>query len=71
MLFKRTASSYGQSPFPETPYQNAEQIWEFLVGLRSAKQFIWGMNCRQRTLRQQRTGSLPHIKTIEELSHVI
>ena len=58
MLFKRSTASNGQSPLPETPYQKAGQVWEFAAGLRSAKQSIRGMDCRRRTPRQRRIGSL-------------
>jgi len=57
MAFRRSASSYGPSPFPETPYQKAGQIWEFAAGLPEAKQSIRGMDCRQRAPRQRRIGS--------------
>lgn len=57
MAFKRSISSYGQSPFPETPYQKAGQVWEFSAGLPEAKQSIRGMDCRRRTPRQRRIGS--------------
>ena len=58
MAFRRTSTHYGQSPHPETPYQKAGQVWEFAAGLRSAKQSIRGMDCRRRTPRQRRIGSL-------------
>ncbi|ACT58362.1 hypothetical protein Hbal_0661 [Hirschia baltica ATCC 49814] len=70
-MFKRSTTSYGPSPFPETPYQKAGQIWEFVVDLRQAKQFIRGMNCRHRTLRQQRIGSFPLNQTNAGRSHAI
>jgi hypothetical protein len=57
MIFKRSSASYGPSPFPETPYQKAGQIWEFAAGLPQAKQSIRGMDCRRRTPRQRRIGS--------------
>ncbi|GEM_PF-1546780 len=57
MAFRRSSSSYGPSPFPETPYQKAGQIWEFAAGLPQAKQSIRGMDCRRRTPRQRPAGS--------------
>ena len=56
-MFKRSTGSYGTSPFPETPYKKAGQIWEFAAGLPKAKQSIRGMDCRRRTPRQRRTSS--------------
>lgn len=32
MIFKRSSTHYGQSPFPETPYQKAGQIWDERIG---------------------------------------
>lgn len=32
MAFKRSSASYGPSPFPETPYQKAGQIWDERIG---------------------------------------
>ncbi len=41
MLFKRTASSYGQSPFPQTPYQKAEQVWDNRIGSARVQAKNW------------------------------
>ena len=57
MAFKRSSSSYGPSPFPETPYRKVGQVWEFAAGLQEAKQSIRGMDCRLRAPRQRRIGS--------------
>ena len=57
MAFKRSSLSYGPSPFPETPYRQAGQVWERVAGLPKAKQSIRGMDCRQRAPRQRRIGS--------------
>jgi type IV secretory pathway TrbF-like protein len=32
MIFKRSSTHYGQSPFPETPYQKAGQVWDERIG---------------------------------------
>lgn len=59
-MFKRSSVSYGESAAPETPYQKAGQVWEFVAGLPQAKQSIRGMDCRQRTPRQRQVVSLTH-----------
>ncbi|ACT58361.1 conjugal transfer protein TrbF [Hirschia baltica] len=41
MLFKRTSSSYGPSPFPETPYQKAGQIWDERIGSARVQARNW------------------------------
>lgn len=65
MAFKRSSSSYGPSPFPETPYQKAGQVWEFAAGLPEAKQFILGMDCRLRAPRQRPADSPFHTNRTE------
>ena len=32
MIFKRSSTHYGQSPFPETPYKKAGQVWDERIG---------------------------------------
>ena len=41
MAFKRSSSSYGQSPFPETPYQKAGQIWDDRIGSARVQAKNW------------------------------
>jgi len=41
MLFKRATSNYGQSPFPQTPYQKAEQIWDERIGSSRVQAKNW------------------------------
>lgn len=40
-MFKRSSSSYGQSPFPETPYQKAGQIWDERIGSARVQARNW------------------------------
>jgi type IV secretion system protein VirB5 len=40
-MFKRASSSYGQSPFPETPYQKAGQIWDERIGAARVQAKNW------------------------------
>lgn len=41
MIFKRSTTSYGTSPFPETPYQKAGQIWDKRLGSARAQASNW------------------------------
>lgn len=41
MLFKRSSTSYGESPFPETPYQKAGQVWDQRIGSATARERNW------------------------------
>lgn len=41
MLFKRSSTSYGQSPFPETPYQKAGQVWDERIGSARVQAKNW------------------------------
>lgn len=41
MVFKRTSTSYGQSPFPETPYQKAGQAWDERIGSARVQAKNW------------------------------
>jgi len=41
MAFKRSSSSYGQSPHPETPYQKAGQIWDTRIGAARVQAKNW------------------------------
>lgn len=40
-MFKRPASHYGESPFPETPYQKAGQIWDERMGAARVQAKNW------------------------------
>lgn len=40
-MFKRASSSYGPSPFPETPYQKAGQIWDERMGSARVQAKNW------------------------------
>ena len=31
-LFRRSATHYGKTPQPETPYQRAAQVWDERIG---------------------------------------
>ncbi|MEZ5999437.1 conjugal transfer protein TrbF [Hyphomonas sp.] len=41
MAFKRSASHYGASPFPETPYQKAGQVWDERIGSARVQAKNW------------------------------
>jgi type IV secretory pathway TrbF-like protein len=41
MAFKRSSSSYGRSPFPETPYQKAGQVWDERIGSARVQAKNW------------------------------
>ncbi len=41
MLFKRSSTSYGQSPCPETPYQKAGQVWDERIGSARVQAKNW------------------------------
>ena len=41
MAFKRSSSSYGPSPFPETPFQKAGQIWDDRIGSARVQAKNW------------------------------
>lgn len=41
MRFKRSSTSYGQSPFPETPYQKAGQVWDERIGSARVQAKNW------------------------------
>lgn len=41
MIFKRTSTDYGQSPFPETPYQKAGQVWDERIGSARVQARNW------------------------------
>jgi type IV secretory pathway TrbF-like protein len=40
-LFKRSATHYGKSPEPETPYQRAGQVWDERIGAARAQARNW------------------------------
>ncbi|WP_291075427.1 conjugal transfer protein TrbF [Hyphomonas sp.] len=40
-MFKRSSTSYGHSPFPETPYQKAGQIWDDRIGSARVQAKNW------------------------------
>ena len=40
-MFKRSSTSYGQSPFPETPYQKAGQVWDDRIGSARVQARNW------------------------------
>lgn len=40
-MFRRSATHYGQSPFPETPYQKAGQIWDERMGAARVQAKNW------------------------------
>ena len=41
MAFKRSSTSYGQSPFPQTPYQKAGQVWDDRIGSARVQAKNW------------------------------
>jgi type IV secretion system protein VirB5 len=41
MVFKRSMTSFGQSPFPETPYQKAGQVWDERMGAARVQAKNW------------------------------
>ena len=40
-MFKRSSNSYGPSPFPETPYQKAGQVWDERIGSARVQAKNW------------------------------
>lgn len=40
-MFKRSSTSYGQSPFPETPYQKAGKVWDDRIGSARVQAKNW------------------------------
>ena len=40
-MFKRPATHYGESPFPETPYQKAGQVWDERMGAARVQARNW------------------------------
>ncbi|MEL6416543.1 MAG: conjugal transfer protein TrbF [Pseudomonadota bacterium] len=40
-MFKRSTSNYGVSPFPETPYQKAGQVWDQRIGSARVQAKNW------------------------------
>lgn len=40
-LFKRPATHYGRTPEPETPYQNAAQVWDERIGSSRVQARNW------------------------------
>ena len=41
MAFKRSSTSYGPSPFPETPFQKAGQVWDERIGSARVQAKNW------------------------------
>jgi len=41
MVFKRSSTSYGPSPAPETPYQKAGQVWDERIGSARVQAKNW------------------------------
>ncbi|NBC21806.1 MAG: conjugal transfer protein TrbF [Alphaproteobacteria bacterium] len=41
MAFRRSSSSYGPSPFPQTPYQKAGQVWDERMGSARVQAKNW------------------------------
>lgn len=41
MVFKRSSTSYGPGPFPETPYQKAGQVWDERIGSARVQAKNW------------------------------
>ncbi len=41
MVFKRSSTSYGTSPFPQTPYQKAGQVWDERIGSARVQARNW------------------------------
>lgn len=41
MAFRRSSPHYGESPFPETPYQKAGQIWDERIGSARTQARNW------------------------------
>lgn len=42
-MFKRSTTDYGVSPYPETPYQKAGQIWDERIGSTRVQAKNWRM----------------------------
>nr|WP_070959384.1 conjugal transfer protein TrbF [Hyphomonas sp. Mor2] len=40
-MFKRSTSDYGASPYPETPYQKAGQVWDERIGSARVQAKNW------------------------------
>ena len=41
MVFRRAGAHYGESPFPETPYQKAGQVWDERIGSARVQARNW------------------------------
>ena len=41
MIFKRSTTSYGETPAPETPYQRAAQVWDDRIGSARVQARNW------------------------------
>ncbi|WP_300381212.1 conjugal transfer protein TrbF [Henriciella sp.] len=41
MAFKRTSTHYGESPYPETPWQKAGQVWDRRIGSARVQARNW------------------------------
>ncbi|WP_439621247.1 conjugal transfer protein TrbF [Hyphomonas sp.] len=41
MTFKRSSTTYGKGPFPETPYQKAGQVWDERIGSARVQAKNW------------------------------
>ncbi len=41
MIFKRSATAYGDTPAPETPYQRAAQVWDDRIGSARVQARNW------------------------------
>jgi len=41
MIFKRSTTDYGETPFPETPFQKAAQIWDEREGSKAVQTANW------------------------------
>ncbi len=41
MIFKRSTTTYGETPVPETPYQRAAQVWDERIGSARVQARNW------------------------------
>ena len=41
MRWRRTATKYGETPAPATPYQRAEQLWDERIGAARVQAANW------------------------------
>ena len=41
MIFKRSTTTYGETPAPETPYQRAAQVWDDRIGSARVQARNW------------------------------